>query len=69
MHFGLNLDDKDIFTGVEVANKLVEREFTTKTGLKIDVITWKVPESEDYRERLKYKFQAYDPETGKTMIR
>ncbi|MFB6100165.1 MAG: DUF6516 family protein [Candidatus Nanohalobium sp.] len=52
-----------------MAEKLLEREFTTSDGTKIEVLAWKVPESEKYPEGIKYKFQAYRPEDGETILR
>lgn len=52
-----------------MAEKLLEREFTTSDGTKIEVLAWDVPESEEFPEGIKYKFQAYDLETGETLLR
>lgn len=52
-----------------MAEKLLEREFTTSNGTRIEVLAWNVPESEEYPEGIKYKFQAYDIETKATILR
>jgi hypothetical protein len=41
-----------------MASKLLEREFTTSEGVKIEILVWKVSESRDFPEGVKYKFQA-----------
>lgn len=52
-----------------MAEKLLEREFTTSNGTKIEILAWKVPKSKEYPEGIKYKFQAYNPETEETILR
>lgn len=52
-----------------MAEKLLAREFTTSGGTRIEVLAWKVPESEKFPEGIKYKFQAYDVETKETILR
>lgn len=52
-----------------MAEKLLEREFTNENGTKLEVLAWKVPKSEKFPECVKYKFQAYNPETGATILR
>lgn len=52
-----------------MAEKLLERELTTSDGTKIEVLAWKVPKSDTFPEGIKYKFQAYRPEDGTTILR
>lgn len=52
-----------------MAEKLLEREFTTSEGTRIEVLVWRVPESEKFPEGVKYKFQAYNLETEETLLR
>jgi hypothetical protein len=38
-------------------------------GTIVEAKAWRVPESEEFPEGLKYSFQHYDPETGETLLR
>ena len=52
-----------------MAEKLLEREFTTDQSTRIEILAWKVPESNEYPGGVKYKFQAFDLETEETILR
>jgi len=51
-----------------VAELIIQKERKLE-NLRIIVEAWKVPESEDFPEGIKYSYQAYNTDTGKTLLR
>ncbi|KXA96012.1 hypothetical protein AKJ39_05190 [candidate division MSBL1 archaeon SCGC-AAA259J03] len=47
----------------------MNRRIVLKDGTIVEAEAFKVPISVDYPEGIKYSFQHYDPETGKTVLR
>lgn len=53
------------FTSKRILNKRIVLE----DGTVVEADAYRIPVSEDYPRGIKYSFQNYDPETGKTLLR
>lgn len=52
-----------------MVEKLVDYRENTDEKTVISVKIWKVPKSKEFPEQIKYKLQAFNVETGKTILR
>lgn len=49
--------------------ELILQKEREQDGLRIVVEAWKVPESKDFPDGIKYSYQAYRRENGETVLR
>lgn len=52
-----------------MARRVIDYRENIDSDTVVSVTIWKVPESENFPEGIKYKLQAFDADTGKTLLR
>lgn len=52
-----------------MTTQILDLEFILPDGTIVDARAFRVPESREHPEGIKYSFHQYDPETGETLLR
>ncbi|KXA94037.1 hypothetical protein AKJ65_05625 [candidate division MSBL1 archaeon SCGC-AAA259E19] len=55
--------------GKFTAEKILDRRIVFDDGTVVEARAFRIPESKEYPDGIKYSFQHYNPETGKTLLR